>query len=62
MHPYCMSHGEWAAHLTLPAVLDGLLPHASPAAKVQFAQRLTGRVDPTLLTARPWTLLIAWKV
>jgi ubiquinone/menaquinone biosynthesis C-methylase UbiE len=60
-HPYRMSHVEWAAHLLLPAVLDGLLPHASPAAKVQFARRLLERIDPTFQTARPWTLLVAWK-
>lgn len=60
-HPYRMSHAEWAAHLLLPAVLDGLLPHASPAAKAQFARRLREQIDPTLQTSRPWTLLVAWK-
>ncbi len=61
VHPYLMSHAEWAAHVGLPVVLMGLLPQASAVQRREFAERLRTECDPTAKSARPWHLLVAWR-
>lgn len=61
VHPYVMTHAEWAAHLCLPVVLDGLLPLARESQRQQFAQQLLARLDPIAPAARPWHILVAWR-
>lgn len=62
VHPFEMPVRDWAAHLAIPAVLSGLLPHASDDQRRQFVNQLALRCEQDARAARPWHLLVAWRV
>lgn len=61
VHPFVMPIRDWAAHLAIPAVLEGLLPEASDTQRRQFVLQLTQRCAQDEQAARPWHLIVAWR-
>lgn len=61
VHPFVMPIRDWAEHLAIPAVLDGLLPEASDVQRRQFVLQLTQRCAQDEQAARPWHLIVAWR-
>lgn len=58
---YELTHEEWLAHISIPAILQNYLPAASETQKAEFLRVLKTQINPELESERRWIILTATK-